>query len=401
MIQRPLYLNDLLSYIDKPFIKVLAGIRRAGKSSLLEQVYDELIARGTPEQQIALINFDSISYTHIRTKPDLVALEKDLLARGVHYFLFDEVQNIDHWDEAISALYAEKGTDIFITGSNSKLLSNELSTFFTGRYVDFHIHTLNFAEALDFQKALGQDTSDLAAAFQSYLHRGGFPSLYVSTQTERQDDAEVSDIYNSILYKDLVERKGLRNTELLSRVTRFILDNIGNPLSVKSISDYLKNEHLNLSQETVYKYLNWLTEALIIDRVPRYDIRGKELLKTGEKYYLADLGLLYAINGRSSTYLSGALENLVYHELVSRGHQVFIGKNAAQEIDFIAERNHERIYLQVSAHLSNRRTIEREFNAFRDLPDNYPKYILTLDRDCLHSESGISARWLPEFLLEL
>lgn len=401
MIKRPLYLNELMSYVDKPFIKVLAGIRRSGKSSLLEQVYDELISRNTPKEKIALINFDSLDYTHIRTKADLVSLEKDLLHSGVHYFLLDEVQNIDGWDEAISALYSEKDTDIFITGSNSKLLSSELSTFFTGRYVDFHISTLNFSETLEFKKALGKTLKDTAAEFDSYLRRGGFPSLYVSEQSERQDDAEVTDIYNSILYKDLVERKNLRNTELLARVTRFVLDNIGNPLSAKSISSYLKNEHLSLSQETIYKYLNWLEEALIIERVPRYDLRGKELLKTQEKYYLADIGLLYAINGRSSTYLSGILENIVYHELISHGYKVAIGKNGTKEIDFIAELDHKKMYLQISAHLSDKTTFDREFGAFQGLTDNYPKYILTLDHSLLPSQNGIESLYLPDFLLNL
>lgn len=426
MIKRPLYLRELMSYLDKPFIKVLAGIRRAGKSSLLEQVYTELLDRGIPENKIALINFDSIDYTAIRTKAEMVKLEKNLLQRGVHYFLLDEVQNVEGWDEAVSALFAEKDTDIFITGSNSKLLSSELSTFFTGRYVDFRISTLNFAETLEFERGrdrtreetdAGGETrtvleSDVAGGtalageeletkFNDYLQRGGFPSLYVSDQTERQDDAEVTDIYNSIIYKDLVERRSIRNTELLSRVTKFVLDNIGSPLSAKSISNYLKNEHLALSQETVYKYLNWLEEAMVIERVPRYDLRGKEVLKTQEKYYLSDIGLLYAINGRSGTYLSGVLENVVYHELVSYGYAVTIGKNGNHEIDFVAERDHRKMYLQVAAHVDDKMTAEREFGAFRGLKDNYPKYVLTLDREFLHNEDGIEARWLPEFVLEL
>lgn len=328
-------------------------------------------------------------------------LVKQLLREGVHYFLFDEVQNVEKWDEVVSALYAEKDTDIFITGSNSKLLSSELSTFFTGRYIDFRISTLNFEETLEFDKVLGRDMTDIDERFKRYLHRGGFPSLYVSEQTEKQDDAEVVDIYNSILYKDLVERKGIRNTELLSRVTRFVLDNIGNPLSANSIAKYLKNERLALGQETIYKYLGWLEEAMVIDRVPRYDMRGKELLKTQEKYYLADVGLLYAINGRSGTYLSGVLENLVYHELISHGYKVTIGKNNEREIDFVAEREHNRMYIQVAAHITDRETTEREFGAFRGIDDNYPKYVLTLDRDFLHDESGIVAKYLPEFVLQI
>lgn len=401
MIKRPLYLNELISYIDKPFIKVIAGIRRAGKSSLLEQVYDELISRGVPESKIALINFDSINYTNIRTKEDFVSLAKSLLEKGAHYFLLDEVQNIENWDEVISALYAEKDTDVFITGSNSKLLSSELSTFFTGRYVDFKVYTLNFEETLEFKKALDKPLEDTATEFSLYLKKGGFPSLYVSEQTERQDDAETTDIYNSILYKDLVERKNIRNTELLSRVTKFVMDNIGSPISAKSISDYLKNEKISLSQDTIYKYLDWLEEAMIIDRVQRYDLRGKEILKTQEKYYLADIGLLYAINGRSNTYLSGVLENTVYHELISHGYKVYIGKNDDKEVDFIAEKDHSKMYLQIATHLTDKQTTEREFSALRTISDNYPKYVLTLDQDFHHSEAGIETRYLPDFILNL
>ena len=326
MISRPLYLEKLESYIDKPFIKILVGVRRAGKSSILEQMRDILISKGVEETKIAHINFDSLEYTDIREKSQLVELEKKLLKSGVHYFLFDEVQNIDHWDEAISALYAEKNVDIYLTGSNSKLLSSELSTFFTGRYVDIYVSTLNFKEYLDFRKASGADISNTGAVFSEYLKRGGFPSIAISDQTQSQDDEEVSDIYSSIIYRDLVERKSIRNPELLSRVVRFIMDNVGSTFSAKSISDYLKNEKLPLSQETIYKYVNWLEEALIVRRVKRYDLRGKVQLKTDEKFYLSDVSLLYAVNGRSDSYLPGILENLVYHELISKGYDASIGK---------------------------------------------------------------------------
>lgn len=401
MIRRPIYLNKLESYIDKPFIKVLAGVRRAGKSSLLAQLIDILKTRGVKASQIAYINFDSIDYTNVRTKKELVELERNLLKRGVKYFLFDEIQNIEQWDEAISALFAEGNVDIFITGSNSKMLSTELSTFFTGRYVDIRVSTLNFAEVLEFKKARGVALGSTKDEFMEYLKRGGFPSIHLANQTEAQDDEEVSDIFTSIIYHDLVERKGIRNTELLNRVVRFILDSLGSPVSANSISNYLKNEKLPLSQETIYKYLDWLEEALIVERVNRYDIRGKEHLKTQEKYYTSDISLLYAINGRSETYLSGVLENVVYHELISNGYSVGIGKNGDAEIDFIAEKNHQKIYLQVAAHLDSRKASEREFSAFSGIEDNYPKYVLTLDEEWSESHDGIEQRFLPDFILSL
>lgn len=383
MITRPLYLKKLESYIDKPFIKILVGIRRAGKSSILEQLSSLLIERGIPDEQIAHINFDSLEYTEIREKKQLVELEKKLLSDGVRYFLFDEVQNIEKWDEAISALYAEKGVDIYITGSNSKLLSTELSTFFTGRYVDIYVSTLNFEEYMEFKKARNIELSDTLAEFREYMARGGFPSIAISDQTTSQDDEEVSDIYASIIYRDLVERKNIRNSELFGRVVRFIMDNIGSTFSAKSISDYLKNERLPLSQETIYKYVSWLEESLLIRRVKRYDIRGKEHLKTDEKFYLSDISLLYAINGRSDSYLSGILENIVYHELISKGYSVSIGRIDGKEIDFVAEKDHKKMYLQVATKLSDKKTEEREFSALEAIDDNYPKYVITLESNKL------------------
>lgn len=400
MIQRPLYLEKLESYIDKPVIKVLAGIRRAGKSSLLYGVRDILISSGVSEEKIALINFDSLEYTDIREKADFVALEKELLEKGVHYFLFDELQNIDRWDEAVSALFAEGDVDIFITGSNSKLLSSELSTFFTGRYVDIRVSTLNFKEFRDFKVSREKKTGDIKSDFDEYLRRGGFPSINTVEQTEAQDDEEVSDILSSIIFRDIVERKNLRNTELLSRVLRFALDNVGSTFSAKSISDYLKNEKLALSQETIYKYLNWLEEAFVVERVKRYDLRGKVHLKTDEKFYLGDISLLYAFNGRSNTYISGVLENLVYHELISHGYEVSIGRNGEAEIDFIAEKNHQKMYLQVALSTAEQAASEREFGALIGIDDNYPKYVLTLDDPSIpEAHEGIPRKYLPEFIL--
>ena len=400
MITRPLYLEKLESYIDKPFIKILVGIRRAGKSSILEQLSSLLKFRGITEDKIAYINFDSLSYTDIREKSQLVELEKKLLESGVRYFLFDEVQNIDHWDEAISALYAEKDVDIYLTGSNSKLLSTELSTFFTGRYVDIYVSTLNFQEYLEFKKAQGKELQDNLTEFKEYLNRGGFPSIAISDQTQSQDDEEVSDIYASIIYRDLVERKGIRNSELFGRVVRFIMDNIGNTFSAKSISDYLKNEHLPLSQETVYKYVSWLEESLLIRRVKRYDIRGKEHLKTDEKFYLSDISLLYAINGRSDSYLPGILENIVYHELVSKGYTVSIGRINDKEIDFIAEKSSQKMYLQVATKIADQKTEEREFSALEAIDDNYPKYVITLEENTLGpiNRSGIREINIADFI---
>lgn len=401
MIQRPLYLDKIVPFIDHPVIKILVGVRRAGKSTILECVRDLLLERGIDPSKICHINFDALDYTNIRAKAELLELVRKLHNEGIKYYLFDEIQNIEQWDEVVSALFAEKDADIYITGSNSKLLSTELSTFLTGRYINIHIATLNFAEFLDFKKYRNEDTDDIDVAFREYMERGGFPILHVSNQSLPQCDQLIRDIYSSIVLRDLVERHGIRNTELLSRVIKYIFDNIGNIFSAKSVSDYLKNERRSLNPETVYNYLNWLEEALIIKRISRYDIRGKAILKTQEKFFLSDVGFLYAINGRSDSYTSGIYENIVYHELISHGYKVNLGKNGEQEIDFIAEKDHKLTYIQVAASIKSSDTADREFGAFAGIDDNYPKYVVSMDKydGWDKSKNGIQYKYLPDFIL--
>lgn len=401
MIKRPLYLDKIEPYIDQPLIKILVGIRRGGKSTVLEQVRNLLINKGIPTEKIIHINFERYSYLNVRTKEKFMELIDGILAGvGRHYLLFDEIQNIDGWEEVINGLLAEKDVDIYLTGSNSKLLSSELSTLLTGRFINIRVSTLTFSEFLDFKKNRGKKLSNTSNEFEDYMAKGGFPLIHIADYTLEQGDNIVTDIYNSILFRDLVRRKGIRNTELLSRVVKYIFDNIGNNFSAKSIADYLKSEHRILKPETVYNYLDWLEEVYVISRVKRYDIRGKELLKTNEKIFLGDIGLLYAINGRNATILPGILENIVYNELISHGYTVNIGKNNEKEIDFIAEKNSDKMYLQVALTVSGEKTAEREFGAFDGIDDNYPKYILTLDKTWSASQNGIKQKYLPDFLLE-
>ena len=402
MIQRNFYLDKIVSYIDKPFIKVLVGIRRSGKSTLLSQIEDILIERGVSPEQIIHINFENLSYLRIRDKNSFIDLVDELIkVRKKKYFLFDEIQNVDGWDEVVNGMMSEYGVDIYVTGSNSKLLSRELSTHLTGRYVNIEVYPLNFSEYLTFRRAANADVSDLKSEFTRFLERGGFPAIHAGNFELDQCDDIISDVYTSIIFRDLIERHNIRNTELLSRVVKFIFDNIGNPFSAKSITDYLKNEKRSLTPETIYNYLAWLEEAFIIKRVPRYDLRGKEILSTNEKYYLGDIGLLYAINGRQNSYLSGLLENIVLNELLSRGYQVNIGKNQSAEIDFIATKKSTKFYLQVAASLAEKSTIDREYAAFSGINDSYPKYILTLDQPFGENRDGIRCVNLPEFILSI
>lgn len=402
MINRPLYLNKIKPFIDKPLIKILVGIRRAGKSSILTQVKDILLQNSIKEEQIISINFESLEYSQVRTRDQMIELMKDLTKDGDYYYvLLDEVQLVDGWDEVVNALYADGKSDIYITGSNSKLLSSELSTFLTGRYIDIPVYPLSFSEALEFKKARNLKIKTTEAEFTDYMNKGGFPILHAYNYSLEDGDKAVEDIYTSIIYRDLIERKGIRNTELLARIIQFVFDNIGNIFSAKSVSDYFKNELRKVDPETIYNYIGLLEEVFVLYKVKRYDIRGKTLLKTQEKYYLGDVGLLYALNGRRDSYKNGVLENLVYLELISKGYNVHIGKNQDQEIDFIAEKKDQKLYIQVAVEASSPTAQEREFGAFDNIDDNYPKYVLTLENENGDNINGIIKRYLPDFLLEL
>lgn len=401
MIFRPLYLETIKSYIDKPFIKVLVGMRRTGKSTLLDGVRDILLEQGVAPEKIVKINFESLDYVNIRTKLEFTNLIKGVLAGGGrHYLLLDELQNIEGWDEVVNAVLADNAADVYITGSNSKLLSSELSTHLTGRFVNIHVFPLNFTEYLDFKRARGAAIGDIGAEFNDYMTMGGFPVLHTAEYSLTQCDSIVADIYSSTIFRDLIERKNIRNTELLSRVVKYVFDNVGNTFSAQSIVDFLKSEQRKADIETIYNYLDALEEVFVITRVARYDLRGKNILKTNEKYFLGDIGLLYAVNGRNTSFIPGALENIVLNELMSHGFSAYIGKNNQKEIDFVAEKAGRKLYLQVTTSLGNPNTIEREFAAFEGISDNYPKYVLSLDRTWGENRNGIEQRFLPEFLLE-
>lgn len=402
MIKRPLYLDQIKPFIDKPVIKILVGIRRAGKSSILSQVKEILLQNGATEEQIININFEALEYSKIRSRDQMIDLMQGLTKEDKHYYvLLDEVQLIDGWDEVVNGLFADDKSDIYITGSNSKLLSSELSTYLTGRYVEIQVYPLSFSEALEFKKARGIEVGDPETEFSDYMDKGGFPILHAYDYSLEDGDKAVEDIYTSIIYRDLIERKGIRNTELLARVVQFVFDNVGNIFSAKSISDYFKNELRKIDPETIYNYIKLLEEVFVLYKVKRYDVRGKTFLKTQEKYYLGDVGLLYALNGRKDSYKNGVLENLVYLELISKGYSVHIGKNQDKEIDFIAEKKGQKLYIQVAVEATSLPAKEREFGAFDGIDDNHPKYILTLENENGDNINGIVKRYAPEFLLEL
>ncbi len=402
MIKRNNYLEKVLAFSDSDLIKILVGIRRSGKSSILNEVENSLIrTKHIPKNNIIKINFEDLDYLNVITKADFLALAKSLLGnkKEKKYFLLDEVQRIDGWDEVVNGLRVA-GADVYLTGSNSKLLSKELSTYLTGRFVNTHVFPLNFSEYLDFRRATKAELKTIDKEFKRFMDRGGFPALHTSEHSLSECDEYIRDVYSTIIFRDLVDRHKIRNTDLLTRVIKYIFDNIGNMFSAKSVADFLKSEQRSLSVETIYNYLKWLEDVFVIFRVPRTDLRGKSILKMQEKFYLGDIGLLYAVNGRSASYSSGILENIVFCDLVSKGFDVKIGKNGDKEIDFVADRQGERLYIQVCETLKGATTREREFSAFDGIADNFPKYILTADKSSIPAlKNGISAIYLPDFLL--
>jgi predicted AAA+ superfamily ATPase len=394
-------MEHIRPYIGKPYIKVLTGIRRCGKSTILLLLKEELKVRGVNEDHIIHINFENLSYMDLLTAPKLRSYLLRRMTGGMYYLLLDEIQEVTEWERAVNSLIVESQADIYITGSNSKLLSSELATYITGRYVSIEIMPLSFAEYITFRTGSATPPSGAALGdlFRDYLRRGGFPRIALDNNDYEQDYKAVYDIYSAILLVDTVKRHGIRDLELLSRVVRFVFDNQGNTFSAKKIADYFKSQRRGIRVETLYNYLNALEESYIITRISRYDIRGKEMLKTNEKYFVGDHSLIYALLGYQDHRISGVLENIVMQELKRRSYTVYTGKLGNREIDFIAQRRSEKIYIQVTYKLDSETVIGREFAPLLDIRDSWPKYVLSLDEFWHDTVEGIKYKSLPEFLL--
>jgi predicted AAA+ superfamily ATPase len=389
-IKRSGYTDSILAYRDTDFIKILTGIRRSGKSSILNLLFNEFELNNNGSA--LLINFESFEYSSIRTFSELHNLLSSKITPDTRYILLDEIQHIDGWERVVNGLHATKQYDIYITGSNSKLLSGELSTFLAGRYKSFHIQTLGFSEFLNFYPS---------GNFDDYMSRGGFPAIVLSNLGEVESASLVQDIYNSVLLKDTVERHNIRNVDLLNRIITFVIDSIGSTFSAKGIANFLKSQYRNVAVETVYDYLSHLEDAFIISRVQRYDVRGKGLLKTLEKFYLADHSFINATCGFSKKFVSGKLENIVYNELARRDWKVSVGKYDTLEIDFIAKKQDIQQYIQVAYLMSEDETFERELTVLKKLKNNHRKLILTLDETRLGNYEGIECVSLSKWLLDV
>ena len=395
MIVRPEYLKILKIYRDVPLVKILAGVRRCGKSTILEMLRDDLLADGVSAENIICMRYTSEDFDDGMTDRDMHKSIKSLMKNDEKYYLLlDEVQEIDGWEKAVNSLLENTNSDIYVTGANSKLMSGEISTYLTGRYVSVPVFTLSFSEYIDFKKSSGLDKKEL---FNEYIRTGGFPIVALGNFDENSAYMIVEGIYNSVITNDITRRNGIRDFDLFNRVVRYIVENVGKTFSANAIVKFLKSEGRSLSVENVYNYLEWLEKAFVIYRCQRYDLQGKSVLKTQEKFYLADVSLKYCIMGFNPKSLAAALENIVYFELRRRGYDVYIGKLGTKEIDFTASKRDEKIYVQVCRNLPE--NSEREIANLLEINDNYPKYVLTLDEFASGNVDGVNIMYLPDFLL--
>lgn len=394
LVKRELYINKISPFIDHELIKVITGIRRCGKSYMLNLIKDELILKGVPEKNIIIINFDMPLYNHIENTRELDLLVADLVKdiEGKLYLFFDEIQDVDEWEKSIVGYKLIYDCDIYITGSNSKMLSGELATKLTGRYVEISMYPLSFQEFLDFK--MDNLTSD-KELFDEYLMYGGMP--VVLSLDEEYKLKYLEDLYNSIFVKDIVSRYNIRDFSILKRLVQFVLDNVGKQFSANGIVKYLSKQGVKISRKTIYNYLNYMQEACFINKVPRQDLEGKAILKIDEKYYATDHGFCQAMIGRNKKNISRILENIVYIELLRRDYKITIGKVDDYEIDFVCEKQNKLIYVQVAYYLSDDSIIEREFRPLLLVKDNYPKYVVSLDEFDL-SDKGIIHLNLLDFL---
>ena len=396
MIIRPQYMNRMKTYRDVPLVKILAGIRRCGKSTILEMLRDDLLKSGIAEDHIISMRYTSEDFDDGMSDKDMYkGIKEQMTGDGRYYLLLDEVQEIDGWEKAVNSLLENANTDIYVTGSNSKLMSSEISTYLTGRYVSIPVYTLSFAEYLDFKKTDPRSPKEL---LNEYLRLGGFPIVALGNFDERSAYQIVEGIYNSVITHDITKRHNITNFDLFNRVIKYIVENVGKTFSANSIAKFLKSEGRSLSVEAVYNYLNWLEAAFVIYRCQRYDLQGKSVLKTQEKFYLADASLKYCTMGFNPKSIAAMLENIVYFELRRRGYEVYIGKNATKEIDFVAVQRDERIYVQVCRSLPE--ASDREIANLLEIKDHYPKYVVTLDELAGGNINGVKIIHLADFLLK-
>ena len=394
MIFRPDYIKAIEPFMGKPIVKILAGVRRCGKSTIFEMLKQELISRGVSGENIIQRTYTDMDMPeNITAKSMYDEITASMRGKKSCCLLLDEIQEIDGWEKAVNSLLENTNADIYITGSNSKLMSAEISTYLTGRYVTIPVYTLSFKEYMAFKAESGRGGREL---LNEYIRFGGFPIIALAEYEADQAYQIVNGIYYTVVSRDIVKRHRIARQDLFERVVKYIIENVGKTFSANSISKFLKSEHRTVSVESIYNYIRWLEQAFIIYPCKRYDLQGKGILKTQEKYYLADMSLKYALLGYNRGMLDGAEENVVFLELKRRGYNVFIGKNGTKEIDFVAEKRGERIYVQVCVQLPE--NSDREIGNLMEIEDNYPKYVVTLNDLDTGTQNGIKVVHLYDFL---
>lgn len=395
MILRPDYIEAVKPFMDAPLVKILTGVRRCGKSTIFEMIRQELLERGIPEDHIIMKKYTEMDI------PDTITAKQmydELVSRVEddkrYYFLLDEIQEIKGWEKAVNSLLEGMNADIYVTGSNSKLMSSEISTYLTGRYISIPVFTLSFREYLEFKK---ESTQSYDKLLEEYIKFGGFPIIALGEYEQQSAYQIVDGIYHTVVSRDIVKRHRINKQDLFDRVVKYVIENMGKTFSASSISNFLKSENRKVSIESIYNYLRWLEQAFIIFPCERYDMQGKSVLKTQEKYYLADVSFRYALFGYNRKMLDGVMENIVYLELRRGGYDVYVGKNNTKEIDFIAIHKDEKIYVQVCVQIPE--NSNREVGNLMEIRDHYPKYVVTLNEMDVGIENGIRIVHLRDFLL--
>ena len=400
MIKRETYMRRIRPFIGGELIKVMTGIRRSGKSVMLELIKEELVESGVSRDQFISINFEDMRYNHLLTAQ---ALHDEIIKRteaiqGKVYFFFDEIQEVQGWERCVNSFRVEMDCDIYITGSNAKLLSGELATYLGGRYVEFVIYPFSFSEFSELYCSVFPDATS-AQCFQKYLLAGGMPYLSNLQYEEEPCRQYLTDVFNSVQLKDIVKRNKIRDVDLLERIIAYVMANIGTTFSAFSMSKFFKNEKRNVSADTILNYLRYCTDAYLFYQVKRQDLQGKQLLSTSEKYYIADHGIREAVYGGNMRDINLILENIVFMELLRRGYTVTVGRAGEKEIDFVCEKRDQKLYVQVCYLLASEETVRREFGAYHSIRDNFPKYVVSMDELDL-SRDGIKHRNVRVFLTE-
>lgn len=398
MIKREMYLKKIRDSYDSELIKIIVGVRRSGKSVLMMQIIDELKEKGINEDHIIYINFEDYDYTDYTKPKEFNKYIKDKIKdNDKYYLLFDEIQNVEDFEKVINSFRVTMNVSIFITGSNSKVLSGDLSTHLAGRYINIKMMPFTFSEYLELQNSQGI-IKDKDEAFLEYVEWGGMPQIYNSTSIQERK-MYLRDLYNTVILKDIVERNNIKDVNLLNRVIQFMMENIGGVISANSITKFLKNDNVITSVDTVLNYIEYINNSMIASKTSRYNIRGKSVMTLLEKYYVVDLGLLQLKSSPIEKKVGGRLENIVYNELIARGYDVYIGKTDNGEIDFVVDNFGDRFYIQVADYLSSDEVVEREFGAYKNVADNFPKYVITMDK-INYSRDGIIHKNIIDWLLE-